>query len=273
MLKRLAMITLGILILATPWAFAYGPLFPWSVIKPGYETLELKRADVYYPTGAKLEAAYRQVDEYLSEAERFHRLTFHRRIRVIACANWSDFTRFSPTTRGRAVAAATLETGTVIYVSPKIAERRLDLAEFLRHEISHAILHQNTRLLPQLRLRHRTWFYEGVPVWFGRQQAYLTQPEFLQRAKTADFARLFAFDANAWSPPALDMRFAYVAWRDFLDYLVQQRGRGAFHQFFDSIREDAAQFEESFAVAFGKPMPEMIADFQQAIRSGAYQPR
>src|SRR5437899_270554 len=32
-------------------AFPYGPLFPWSPWKPGYEHLALQRADIYWPTG------------------------------------------------------------------------------------------------------------------------------------------------------------------------------------------------------------------------------
>src|SRR5690242_16723979 len=100
--KRLGLLLLIILVLATPWAFAYGPLFPWSIVKPGYEKLSLRRADIFYAKGSKLDPAYLKIDDLMTEAEQFHQLPFSRRIRVIACSGWSDFYRFSPLTRSHA---------------------------------------------------------------------------------------------------------------------------------------------------------------------------
>jgi hypothetical protein len=70
----MAWILLVILVVATPWAFAYGPLFPWSAVKPGYDQVTLKRAVIYYPQGRPLNPAYLKVDEFLGEAESFHDL-------------------------------------------------------------------------------------------------------------------------------------------------------------------------------------------------------
>jgi hypothetical protein len=140
MIRRTIWIAIAILVLVTPWAFAYGPLFPWSAIKPGYREVALQRADIFYPNGRSLDPAYLQVDHYLAEAESFHKLSAPYRLKVIATANWDDFHRFSPLTPGRGIGAATFATGTVIFVSPKLAERGFDYGEFLRHEISHAIV-------------------------------------------------------------------------------------------------------------------------------------
>ena len=49
--------------------FLYGPLFPWSPFESGYARLATQRADVYYPEGAPIEPAYRQVDAYIAESE------------------------------------------------------------------------------------------------------------------------------------------------------------------------------------------------------------
>jgi hypothetical protein len=193
-------------------------------------------------------------------------------LRVIDTANWDDFHRFSPLTQGRSVAGVTLETGTVIYISPKLAERGLDYGEFLRHEISHAIVNQNVSFWRQLRLRHYTWLVEGVPVWFGRQSAYLTQDEFLSQARRTELRPFFEFDANSSHPSDIDMRFAYVAWRDFLDYLSQRRGKAVFNQFFRSVQLAPERLDDAFQHAYGHTLPEEVAGFQKAIDDGSYHP-
>ncbi len=268
--RRLSWFVFVMALFITPWAFAYGPLFPWSAVKPGYTSLSLRRADVYYPKGRALDPAYLQIDRYLSEAEAFHHLSAPHRLRVIACANYGDFDRFSPLTTG--AGAATLETGTAIYVSPKVGERGLDHGEFLRHEISHAIVSQNISFWRQWTLRHYTWLYEGVPVWFGRQRAYMPQEQFLARAKAMDLQPLFEFDAHATNRPQVDMRLAYVAWRDFLDYLAQHRGKDTFDVFFHKALDSPSDTLGVFEQVYGRKLPDMVKQFESAIRNATYRP-
>ena len=129
MRRKLGYITLLLFLLAFP----YGPLFPWSPVQPGYQTERFQRADVIYPNGTVIPESYRRIDSLISEAELFHQLPMPRRMTVIACRNWKDFHRFMPHIRSQAVAAVTLAPGTVIYVTPKVQEKGLDSAEFLRH--------------------------------------------------------------------------------------------------------------------------------------------
>ena len=77
-------------------AFAYGPLLPWSPVKPGYNSAAFPRADVYFSRSGPMLDDYREIDSIMREAEIFHRLQFHRRVRVIACKNWADCDRALP---------------------------------------------------------------------------------------------------------------------------------------------------------------------------------
>ncbi len=272
MVRRIGLVVTVILLVATPWAFAYGPLFPWSVIKPGYEKVALQRADIFHPKGVPLDPAYLKVDEYLTQAESFHQLQAPHRLSVIATANWDDFHRFSPWISGRAIAGATFETGTVIFITPKIAEKGLDYAEFLRHEIAHAVVSQNLTIWGKLRLRHYTWLFEGVPVWFGQQRAYITQDEFLARAPGIELRPYFEFDANASQPASIDMRFAYVAWRNFLDYLAQQRGKDTFNNFYHAVQHDPDRMRNIFQKIYGRSFLDTVEEFHRAVRAGWYHP-
>lgn len=267
MRKRLLLSSLLLMVVATPLLFAYGPLFPWSPVTPGYQKIALQRAEILAPSGQTLPTVYRQIDQMIEECERFHRLKMHQPLRVVICADWTDFGNFLPTLRGaRGVGAATLQTGTVIYITPRLVERKLDPDEFLRHELSHAIVWQNVTIWRSVRMEPHTWLSEGVPVWFGRQRSYVSQQQFREMAPSFDLVAILQTRDQKVS----DIRFAYIAWRNFLDYLVQQRGADTFHAFFAKYREAPDEVYRSFEQIYGTSHEQAARAFEQAVRSGEF---
>lgn len=270
MIRKLVWIAGLFGVVAVSWAFAYGPLIPWSAVKPGYETLRLGRSEIVFPAGSVLDAAYLKTDEILNEAERFHKLKAHLRLRVVVCRTWEDFGRFCPVVRGRGIGAVTLDTGNVIYMSPRIREKGLDATEFLRHEMSHAVAGQNASFLRLRSMKRHSWLYEGVPVWFGRQKSYVTQTEFLTRARNTDLWPVITFDSNAANPP--EIRFSYIAWRNFIDYLTQARGADVFMRFYHAFMRSPDEVEQVFAAEYGKPLHEWVREFAREVDAGQFQP-
>jgi hypothetical protein len=241
------------------FALCAGPLLPWSPVRPGYTHFILHRADIYYPTGTTLEEPYQQMDSLIDEAETFHRLKMPDRITVIAPRSWTDFHLQAPWQRGSAIGALTLQTGTVIWITPKIAEKHFDTTEFLRHELSHAILDQNTTLWRGHKLNGQPWLYEGLAVDFGRQKAYLTYDEFVMRAQTEPIAP--AFDGD--SP---DMRFNYVAWRFFIEHMIQARGRDLFQEYLLRVMQNPDQARAVFPEYFKISFDDALREFQARLR-------
>jgi hypothetical protein len=238
-----------------------GPLFPWSPVKPGYSHLALSRADIYYPAGVLLDPAYRMVDGYISEAEEFHRLKMPDRITVIEAKNWTDFHLQMPAIRGNAVGAVTLQTGTVVWITPKIAEKHFDVGEFLRHELSHAIIDQNATTWHSFRMMRQPWFYEGIAVSFGRQKSYLSRDEFVARAQVEPLAPVFEGGSS-------DMRFNYPAWRYFIEYLSRTRGREAFQKFLLSFMQQPDHAMPLFRESFGIAFTDAVREFEKQVREG-----
>jgi hypothetical protein len=236
-----------------------GPLFPWSPVKPGYTHFTLHRADVYYPTGSTLEEPYKQLDSFIAEAEEFHRLKMPDRISVIAPRRWTDFHLQAPWQSGP-VGAITLQTGTVIWITPKIAEKHFDTAEYLRHELSHAILDQNMTLWRGYKLHRQPWLSEGLAVDFGRQKSYLTEDEFIARAQTEPLAPTFD-GGNS------DMRFNYVAWRCFLEHLIHTRGRDRFQDYLLRVMENPDRARELFPEFFAVSFDDAVREFQAKVRA------
>jgi hypothetical protein len=216
---------------------------------------------VYYPNGAVLDPAYRDIDHFIGEAEDFHGLKMHERIAVIASRSWTDFHLQMPVIRGNAVGAVTLQTGTVIWITPKLAEKHFDVAEFLRHELSHAIIDQNTTLRRSFKMKDQSWFYEGIAVSFGRQRSYLSRDEFVERARSE--ALLAAFQGAS-----ADMRFNYPVWRYFLEYLKQTRGTEAFASFLRDDMREPDEWRPMFQKHFGVPFAAAVSEFEKTVREG-----
>jgi hypothetical protein len=252
-------IAVAIVIVAAAAAFLYGPLFPWSPVKPGYTRFILHRADIYYPSGSTLDESYKQVDSFIAEAEEFHRLKMPDRITVIAPRTWSDFHLQAPWQRGP-VGAMTLQTGTVIWITPKIAEKHFDIGEYLRHELSHAILDQNMTLWRGHKLNQQQWLSEGLAVDFGRQKSYLTEEEFIARAQTEPLAAAF----NGENP---DMRFDYVAWRYFIEHIIHSRGRDRFQDYLLRVMQTPDRARDLFPEYFGISFDDALREFQVAMRA------
>jgi hypothetical protein len=248
--------------------FPYGPLFPWSPVKPGFEHIALDRADVYYPTGTTLDPAYLRADSIIRESESFHRLAAPKRICIVACKDWDDFARRLPQFRGsRGIGAVTLATGTVIYVAPSLKERGKDVGEYLRHEVSHATLHQNQSIMNAYRLTEVQWLSEGIAVSYGNQKSYYSDAEFQARIQRENVAPFIDPARRGEVKELFEMRYAYVAWRRFNEYLIASRGRDVYQGYLTAVMRDPRAWRELFPKHFqGLSFAQAIEEFQRSAR-------
>lgn len=243
-------------------AFLWGPLLAWSPWKPGLDTIALQRADVYYTAGSTLPSAYREIDTYIQGAEQFLQLSAPKRLTVILCRDWSQFRRLMPHMRSTGLGGVTLVTGTAIYITPKLDERGFDHGEFLRHEITHAVTHQNQTLLNSFRYGKVEWLCEGTCVLYGRQRSYLSREEFLARAATTPLLPVIDPDQR---PPSIDMRFAYPTWRYFNEFLMAQ-DRSRYQRFFVRTIADPPQWRTIFEQEYSRPFDAAVAEFEKSVR-------
>lgn len=265
--RRKALWGLALLLAALVWCALYGPLLPWSPWKPGYTQFALLRADIATPAGRPAPQAYRHVDEYIAYVERELQLPLHRRLHVMLLKDWAALPRVIPFYSARP-GAVTLETGAEIYVTPRLDEKGYDHGEFLRHEITHALIRQNSPAWNYHRLSDSSWIFEGYPVWVSRPKSFLTPAEFLERAKSEPLALLFLTPATS----KLDYRFAYVAWRNFLEYLSQRHGHPSVVRYLHGVMEDRSRVEPLFAELFGNPLAARVEQFQSELRDGRFTP-
>jgi hypothetical protein len=269
--KRKIMIGVAaLLFILLAMAFPFGPLLPWSPVKPGYHTVSYANADIYFGGPADQLGDYGDVDRMMSEAEAFHQMKYLRRIKVIACKSWGDCGRALPWLHVKSLGGVTLATGDVIYITPKLKEKNFSVAEFVRHELSHALLSQHTTILKSLKMTEQAWFSEGLAVSFGDQKAYLSRAEFLKRTPKENLAKFIDPELIDSSTPAWDAQFAYVAQRYFLEYLKSRYGADRFQEFTVKYINNPDDYRNLFNESFQLSFADAIKKFAQAIEAGQW---
>jgi len=199
----------------------------------------------------------------MDQIERFVQLKFQRRVKIIVCGTWSDCHRFMPLIRGEGLGGMTPEFGTVIYVTPKVKQMNLDAGEYVRHELTHAVILQNSGWRNRFRLKVTPWLFEGLPVLAANQKSYGTQADFIARAKSQDLWPLFEPSPVRRQYP--DMRFAYRAWRYFLEWLIETQGRSKFQRFLTLCIAEPDSVDQNFRLVYDQDLKSGVLEFQRHV--------
>lgn len=239
---------------------------------------------MYYPTGSEVFSEYRDIDKLITEAEQFHKLTFKKHLRIVICTSAEQYKRFSMS-GGH---ACTIQTGTVIYIAPSLWETtypprlvmdggKLELLpplqknhrpvlEFLSHELSHAILYQNTSLLKAIKLK--TWLEEGLAVYFGNRNHYYQGKDI--RLLAIDQNNFFNLFDNGAKPPHIPKEiihtFRYGMFCAFVDYLITVYGLDRVLDFVYDYIQMPEQEEALFHAHFGNMPEEVLRQFQMQLQ-------
>jgi len=252
-----------LLLLAFPW----GPLFPLSPVKPGYHVHRFRRADLVAPKDRTPHPSYLELDRLLEEAEKFHQLPGPKRLTVVVCRDWGDFYRFMPHFYGWKGLGMALHPLNTVYLTPRIQELGFDEEEALRHELAHTVHNRNCSFRAALEIKRQQWVGEGLAVWFQGGRRFLSAAEFLERARHRDLLRIIPPAGGLTASPE-SLPFRYAAWHYFLRYLVERYGRDSFQRFLLAYLNDPAPYREHFAKVYGRPLADVVADFQGVVRQG-----
>jgi hypothetical protein len=247
---------------ASVYALFWGPLFPWNPWKPGYRAIRSEKAVIFTRRPERLTPAYKEIDSYMAEAEKTFDLKYHEPVKVIV--GYSELRRrlFLPWSKAKAVS---LPTGDVVYIcANRIDNDKGNHDEYLRHELTHALLQQNAGLWRAWIMLKDQWLQEGVPVYFAGPR-YMTRDEMIEKFRAAGLTpstephQLFA-DAESRRPD-----FNYTMWGDFVGRMIDAKGLAVFNAFLRDYLDDPDQLPSIFAVHYGKPFDQAAGEYEAAM--------
>ncbi len=245
------------------YSLIWGILFPLSPIKFGFTKIIYNNASILYPKEMLLPDDYRSIDHLMNETEIFHRLGFKKKVTVIICATKSQYKRFS-TQRSP---LCTMATGTIIYINPTIKDTNRDIQSFLKHELSHALIFQNTTFLKTFKIKR--WIREGLAVFYGNPHHYYQGEEFLRLAVHEGYFLNFLQNNEAIQqiPKEIRYLFEYAEYKYFIDYLVTHYGLNLFLEFINQYIVEPDSEKELFKQIYPLELWEIFQKFEFDVKT------
>ncbi len=157
----------------------------------------------------------------MREAEAFHGLPFLHPVTLVLCESPSRSWQVAPQAPRGALAITTI-TGSTIHLLPAGLAGALPLEELLRHELSHALLHQHQDVWAAFRASRHAWFVEGQAVAFARHR-------FCPPVASLDRSTLqAALERPETAIQEIGVGPAYAAWSGFVEHLKERHGAARF---------------------------------------------
>lgn len=241
----------------------WGPLFPWLPFKFGYKSLKYENATIYILDKDKLENDYQNIDELMRGAEQRYDLKYNRHLNVFICLSKNEILRFTPW-MSKEIGGYSYETGETVFINDKkLIERDKNKSEYLGHELTHALLQQNTTFLKAHKMTQQMWITEGTAVFFSGPTYYENREAYL--ADLISSTRTYCDNCDkSFSTLTPDSPiFTYTFYGDFVNYLYQTYGSDKFNEFLKTYIKNPENYREDFANYYGSNLDKVFDKYYE----------
>lgn len=248
------------------YAFFFGPLIPFNPIKIGYTEILKSKAVVYIRDINSLQPFYQNIDQILLDVEEFTGLKYKDKVQVLVALEYQELGRYIPWLNYTGLGGVSLQEGNMVYINAKtIAARNYNEEEFVKHEVVHTLISQNTNLYNDFTLNNQHWVSEGVAGYFGGPYYYTTE-EFkeLFRAKKLVLGDKGGDLYTNLKPE--EAKFNYSLYRYFVGYVIQTHGRDKFKRFLHRYIQKPEDYAEIYSQEFDFDLYEDLRIFEQKYR-------
>ena len=243
----------------------WGPLFPWSPVKPGYKKIGSSGATVFIKDYKDEDVIYR-LDELLLEEEAFHALKFHKKFRVVILGRESNMKRYLPWIKGSGYSVK-LGSLNVIYLGPTARTSPYGIEVFLKHEISHLLIHQNTPSgRNNMEMLKQGWLAEGIATFFGGPH-YYERDDFIELWKSKGMAFDSLYEANPHEMDRNIIRLKYTYYRFFIEFLVDTYGITELQEYLKDYMEDPESYKLIFSEIYNEDLTQILLKFSSCMNS------
>ncbi|MDD3050871.1 MAG: hypothetical protein PHR06_06950 [Candidatus Cloacimonetes bacterium] len=255
-------------ILFVVYSFLFGKLFPYSPIIIGFSEIEQENTIVYIQKGHKF-TEMSKIDSLIPLIETFHELEFLKKPRIFVFRDSESYHQRS-VSKARFCA---FYNGDVV-ISPwalqEVKRGEIDLEIYLRHELSHSLLHQHSGIIRAS--RYPAWLLEGIAVYSANQMGtswypskeqtyrYIAEGNYMPpdyfKTKKEDLIKLSVKDRNP---------FIYCEFACMVDYLIKEEGRTNFLRYMKELCKDRDQ-KKIFREIFGDDYETFLNDFKTFVK-------
>jgi hypothetical protein len=263
MLKKTIIYSAAILFLALLFYLFWGPLFPWSPIKAGFQKIPSAKANIYIQGMTFSDSIVYHIDEILESEESFHELKYKDRVTIIIVDPETSMKRFAPWLRGSGYSVS-LSMLNLIYIGPIARQSSFGIKTYLKHELSHMLMAQNTSFRKALRMHNQGWFVEGIAQYFSGHYFY-SPSEFTEICKSRRVSFNTLREQNPLEMSFSDLKLNYTYYQLFIDYLINQYGLESLKYYIKLYIKAPDNYREMFKTVYGSDLEGILDSFKSSL--------
>lgn len=241
----------------------WGPLFPWSPIKIGYATIEGSKSTVYIDDMSDRDSIVYQIDEIIREEEKFHDLSYKDNFRIVILNEESNMKRYVPWLKGSDYSVS-LSSLNLIYIGPNARKSQWGIGPYLKHELSHLLIGQNTTLEKALKIHEQGWFAEGIAEYFS-EHGFYTKNELLQLIKMGKLSISTLKEKNPLNMSKKELVLKYSYYRFFIEYLVDNYGTNKLQKFLKSYINNPEGYKTIFYEVYNTEIDNTLKNYNTSL--------
>ncbi len=256
------------------YSFLFGKLFPYSPVIIGFSRHELEHTVVYVQQGTDY-SGLKEIDALIPKVETFHELTFRKKPRLFIFKEDAGY-------RQRSISKArfcAFYNGDVV-ISPwalREAEKgEISLEIYLRHELSHSLLHQHAGMLRAY--RYPAWLLEGIAVYSTGQMGtfwYPSKEETCEKIRNGHFMPPEVFKTRKEDRIPLDVTyratFMYSEFACIVEYLIETYGKDRFLSYMKELLRNG-DHDRVFRKIYGIDFSQGVQNFRKSVNENMGRP-
>ena len=263
MLKKKIIYIVAIFSMGLLFYLFWGPLFPWSPIKPGFQKIPSSKSNVIIQNMTLSDSIVYHIDDILEEEEIFHQLNYADRVTIIIVDPNTNMKRFAPWLRGSGYSVS-LSLLNLIYIGPIARQSSQGIRTYLKHELSHMLMDQNTSFKKALKMHEQGWLLEGIAQYFSGHHFY-SRSKFIEICKSNQISFDSLREQNPLEMSFPNLKLNYTYYQLFVEYLVFQYGLESLQEYIKLYIEDPEKYRTMFETVYDSELNNILAAFKTSL--------
>jgi hypothetical protein len=264
-IKKRYLVTLAVLSACIVFYLLWGPLFAWNPLKIGYTKIKTPRAIIYINDMTAKDSVVYRINEIIAEEEKFHGLDYIDDFKIIILNQESNNKRYLPWLKGSGFSVS-LSALNLIYIGANARKSSSGIETYLKHELSHLLIDQNTSFKKAMKIHNQAWFSEGIAEYFSGHRFY--SKDEIDRLIELNNIQVTNFDDNHPSNmPWQELRLKYSYYGYFIEFLVENYEIENLQNFTKLYLDDPDNYVKIFSKEYTTDLNEVIKKYHLSLNN------
>ena len=241
----------------------WGPLFPWSPIKIGYTKINSAKATVYVNDITEKDSVVYRIQKIINKTEEFHDLQYVDNFKIIVLDKESNNKRYLPWLNGSGYSVSVSPIN-LIYIGANARKSPSGLESYLKHEMSHLLIDQNTSFKKAMKIHKQVWFVEGIAEYFSGHSFY-SKNDLMELIKLNNIQLPSVQEKSPQDMSWQELQLEYSYYKYFIEFLVETHRIKTLQEFMKFYINDPINYKDSFIKVYLVDLDEIFKKYNSTL--------